>query len=152
MAEKVGVAPPQYNTQVGRVRAVLGDTVYEEVPPTPPETDPTGLGTYEYFGDAEIEVFLSLSDDLLEGALGLAFNSLATSAAVSAKSVADFDLKISTEKRATELRLLAKEWNDKAAALTGDFFEMLDITSDKPCPPELAASAYYWAGRCGYSI
>ena len=147
MSENVGVAPPQYNTQVGRIRAVLGDTSYTELDPAIP-----GKGSYAYFGDAEIEAFLELSDDLLEGALAMAFNSLATSAAIEAKSVQDFDLKISTEKRATELRLLAKDWGDKAAALQGDFFEMLDITSEEPCTPELAANAIYWAGRCGYKL
>lgn len=125
MPENIGVAPPDYTTQVGEVRAILGDTTYVEIPPTPPAVDPTGLGEYQYFGDSELDSFIQTGGSL-EAALALAYNSMATAAAVSAKSVADFDLKISTEKRATELRLLAALWQGKADALRADIFEVFD--------------------------
>lgn len=141
MAENVGVAPPDYTTPVGQMRATLGDTSFTGL--TPPVA---GKGVYQYFSDEELEAYLVIGGDSLESALALAYNSLATSAAIDAKNVQDFDLKISTEKRATELRLLAQQWQAKADAIAADFFEVFDIGGSKePCTPELAAYAIYYA-------
>lgn len=136
MAQNIGEAPPNFETLIGQMRAVLGDTSYEELDPPV-----TGEGSYKFFGDAELEAFLVAGDGLLEGALALAYNSLATSAAIEAKSIKDFDLQVSTEKRATELRLLADRWSAKADALTAEVFE-LTFPDQGYCDPELAARAY----------
>lgn len=133
----IGIAPPDFDSLTGQVRAILGDTAFTVVEPTPPDTEPTGLGEYTYFGDSELDTFLVATDDSLEGALALAYNSMATSAALEAVSIADFDLKIDKTKRSSELRALAAMWQGKADALTADIFEVFDI-SGRRCRCELA--------------
>lgn len=142
MPENLGVAPPDYETPTGQIRAILGDTHYEE-------TDTPGIGSYQYFSDAEIEAFLVASDGGIEGAVAFAYNSMATSAALEARTVKDFDLQVSTEKRATELRLLARQWRDKADALSADIFEVFDTVEPEECHAEL--SAYRVCRRGGYA-
>lgn len=127
-----GIAPPDLTSDLGRVRAIVGDITWTDF--DPPQL---GFGDYRYFSDAEIEAFLAVSGSL-EGAIALAYNSLATSAAMEARSIKDFDLQVSTEKRATELRLLSAQWSGKADALSADIFEVFDIVSECSCVPELA--------------
>lgn len=138
MAVNKGVAPPDYNTDVGKFRATVGDTHYVELDPPKP-----GFGDYDLFSDGEIQVFLDTHDSF-EGAIGFAYLSLATSAALEAKSVKDFDLQVNTEKRAGELRALAQFWFDRDADLSADIFETFDtvIESGRKCVPELAAKPW----------
>lgn len=134
MAVNKGVAPPDFETDVGRVRAVLGDVSYEEL--DPPEQ---GYGDYEMFSDGEIQAFLDTTDSF-EEAIGHAYLSLATSAALTSSSVKDFDLQVSTERRAGELRALAQFWFGKADELSADIFEAFDTLIERPrVHPELAA-------------
>lgn len=134
MAVNEGIAPPDFTTEVGAFRLDIGDTVYEEL--DPPKT---GHGSYGMFGDAEIEAYIARADSR-EQAVADAFLSLATSAALEAKSVKDFDLQVSTEKRAEYLMSLARMWRDRADSLSGEVFETFDVSirsgRDRP---ELAA-------------
>lgn len=133
MAVNRGVAPPVRGTEVGDFRFLIGDAAYEEL--TPPEA---GYGSYKLFSDEEIEVFLSMGTSP-EDAAYLAYMQLAGAAALSSSSIQDYDLKVSTEKRATDLRLIAQGWKDRADAAAADIFELFDVSiRDEDCPPELA--------------
>lgn len=131
MAINKGVAPPDMTSDVGRLRAVLGDLEYVAL--TPPEP---GLGSYKLFGDAELEAFLETSGSV-EGSASLAYLQLAASAAFESRNVKDQDLQIDLTKRATDFRLIAQEWQDRADAAAADVFEMFDtVTSECSCVPE----------------
>lgn len=137
MAVNRGVAPPERGTGVGNFRFLIGDAAFEEL--TPPEA---GYGSYKLFSDDEIEVFLSMGESP-EDAAYLAFMQLAGSAALHSSSIQDYDLKVSTEKRATDLRLIAQGWRERADAAAADVFELFDVNiRDEDCTPELAAHAY----------
>ena len=133
MAENRGIAPPDMSSNVGKFRALAGDV--EFTPYDPPQP---GFGMYQKFSDSEIEGFLAAADDSLEGSLYFSFMQLAGDAALAAKNVKDFDIAISTEKRATELRLIAQMWKDRWDASTEDIFEVFDIGRGCDCVPELA--------------
>lgn len=134
-----GIAPPDYNSEVGKVRATLGDTAYEPLDPAQ-----AGKGDYALFSDAEIETFINVGGSF-EGAVALGYNSLATSAALEAKSVKDHDLSVDLTKRASELRALASMWDDKARAISSDIFETFDVVAEgDTCYPELATRPVLW--------
>ena len=139
MSVNKGIAPPDFSSEVGQVRATIGDTAYEAL--TPPAT---GFGDYQMFSDEEIEVFLERGGSF-EGAVYYGYNSLATSAALEATSFKDIDLSVDLTKRANELRALASMWSDKAGALSADIFETFDTVVERPKDsPELAARAVTW--------
>lgn len=142
MAENRGIAPPDMSSNVGKFRALAGDV--EFTPYDPPQP---GFGMYQKFSDVEIEGFLAVADDSVEGALYFSFMQLAGDAALEAKSVKDFDLQIDLTKRSGDLRAIAQMWHDRWSALTEDIFEVFDIGSQEQCHPELAP----WPvrGRCG---
>lgn len=138
-----GVAPPDMTSDLGKLRAILGDLEYTEL--DPPEA---GFGSYKFFGDAELQAFLDTGESI-EMAAYYSYMQLAASAAVTAKSVKDLDLAIDTTKTPTELRLIAQMWRDQALANSADIFELFDTTIDDGyCEPELAAKIV-WGGRCG---
>lgn len=140
MAINKGVAPPNVSTPVGQMRALLGDLTFTEL--DPPEI---GFGNYVKFSDDEIEAFLAASDSQ-EGALFLAYMQLAGQAALESKNVKDLDLQVDLTKRATDLRLIAFGWRDRADALGADVFELFDVSIDNgcDCTPELAANVMCW--------
>ena len=140
-----GIAPPDMQTDVGRLRAILGDLAFVAL--SPPET---GYGDYRYFSDAELGVFL-LTGESLEMAAYFAYMQLAASATVDSKSVADYDLKVDDTKRPGEFRALAQMWKDRADEASADIFELFD-TVDRcgcQCVPELAAAPVICRGGCG---
>lgn len=145
MAINKGVAPPDISTEVGKFRALVGDLSYTDLTPPVP-----GFGNYTLFSDFEIEVFLAASGSL-EGAAALAYTQLAGSAALESKTVKDFDLSVDLSKKATDLRLIAAMWQDKADAASADVFELFDVSiRDSNCTPELAAKSY--GGGCGFRL
>ena len=135
MTVNKGVAPPNYESEIGKFRATVGDTHYVELDPPQP-----GYGDYDLFSDGEIQVFLDTHESF-EEAVGFAYLSLATSAALEAKNVKDFDLQVNTEKRAGELRALAQFWFDRDSELSADIFEVFDtvIETGRSCVPEATA-------------
>lgn len=134
-----GEAPLNPATAVGQFRVLIGDV--ESVPLDPVQI---GFGDYAMFSDDEIEVFLDRGGSF-EEAVYYGYNSLATSAALEAKTVKDMDLSVDLTKRANELRALASMWRDKAGALSADIFETFDTVVERPKgSPELAARAVTW--------
>lgn len=124
-----GVAPPQPTTEVGQIRFLIGDTTYTEL--DPPQT---GFGSYVICSDDQIVAALEKSEGSENRAAGYIYAMLAGQAAIAAKSVADYDLKLDTTKRAADLRAIAKMWFDQADeedALdgSGDVFEFTAVGS-----------------------
>lgn len=113
MAENinVGVAPPDFESDVGRFRAQIGDTSYE--PLDPPEE---GKGQYTYMSDAEIKVYLDVANGSLYRALGDYNLALANAAAENSKIIKDHDLQVSTVQRANDYRRIALAWYQRADA------------------------------------
>lgn len=146
MAINKGVAPPVMTSDLGRLRAILGDLEYTEL--TPPEV---GFGSYKFFGDAELEAFLETGESIQMAAY-FAYMQLSASAAIAAKSVKDQDLSIDNTKTPTELRLIAQSWKDQADALGADVFEMFDTTIDDGCGCTPEASPRMVCGRCSNGV
>ena len=146
LAINKGVAPPVMTTPVGQMRALLGDMTYTEL--VPPEV---GFGNYVKFSDEEIEAFLAASDSQ-EGALFLAYMSLAGQAALESKNVKDLDLQVDLTKRATDLRLIAFGWRDRADALAADVFEMFDVSIDNGCGCTPEGSPGMVCGGCSNGV
>lgn len=147
MAENRGVAPPDMTSNVGKVRALLGDLEYEEYDPPQP-----GFGMYRKMGDSEIEAFLALSDDSPEGAVYFAYMQMSSDAALESKTIQDMDLRVDLSKRATDLRLIAAQWKDTWDQASGDIFELFDVVTHR-CRHELAEGVScrrgcYGSGLC----
>jgi hypothetical protein len=106
-----GVAPLDPTTDVGKLRALIGDTNY--VPLDPPVT---GQGDYTMFSDVELTAYLAQAGDSLNRAAGYAYFALASQAALSAKQIKDYDLQVDTRQRADSLFNVAKWYFDQADA------------------------------------
>lgn len=137
MAVNRGIAPPDYSSEVGEVRAHIGDVNYEPFDPDEP-----GFGVYEMYSDDELEVFLERADSV-EGAVASAYLQMAGAAAREAKMVKDYDLQVDLVKRADALRRMAELWISKSEAGYSDFFEAVDTVVDRVYRvPELSARPF----------
>lgn len=123
----VGIAPPDFETDVGKFRAQIGDTEYEEL--DPPEQ---GKGQYVLLSDAEIQVYLDVASGSLYRALGDYNLALANAAAENSKIIKDHDLQVSTVQRANDYRRIALAWYQRAeqddeSSGVGDIFDAFSL-------------------------
>ncbi len=141
--ENKGVAPPDPETEVGRVRYLIGDTEYVEL--EPPEE---GFGSYQVASDGQIEAALIRAEGNENRTAGYVYTMLASQAAVESKMVQDYDLRLDTTKRAADLRAAAQMWFDLAdeeddAEGLGDIFEFTPVGArEKHVHPELTPWPY----------
>lgn len=131
-----GVVPIDPETAVGRFRILSGDTSFVKYNP-----DEAGYGNFTYFSDAEIEGYLAIYPESLSRAIGNAYLTLASSAAIHSQSIKDYDLAVDTTKRSADLRAIAQMWFDRAddedAASGGaDIFDTFDMSGDGGWIPE----------------
>lgn len=147
MAEEPGVAPPDTDTLVGQLRYLIPDSAYVAlVPPV------SGQGSYTFFSDAALEVFLDRADDDLDIAVSLAWSQIADFYASEAVSVATDDLRVDLTKRAQFWRAKA---DAAAALLASDIFVLANLGPSCTCschythPYELAG--WYSCGACSCS-
>lgn len=115
----IGIAPPEYTEAVGRLRALLGDTTYEELDPPVP-----GKGTYELFSDDVLNSFLSLSEESVVGAAYYATLQLANKAAKDSRMVKDFDLQVDLTKKSADYARLANTFKAQWDGEAQDIFEL----------------------------
>lgn len=132
-----GAVPVDLASNVGQFRALIGDLNYELYVPDEP-----GFGSFEKFSDAEIEGYLAAGGGSIPRAIGFSYLYLAGQAALESRSVADYDLKVDTTKRAADLRAIAQFWFDRAdedddASGANDIFETFDMVGSR-CRHELA--------------
>ena len=133
MSDNPGKYPIDPTTNVGQLRAVIGDTASEPFDPPIP-----GVQNYEMYSDTELEAFLAMSEGSVEGGAFYVYSQMAAAAAMESRSIADFDLKIDLTKRSGDLRAIAQMWKDRWDASTEDIFEVFDIGRGCDCVPELA--------------
>jgi hypothetical protein len=118
-----GVAPPDYTTDVGKVRVLLGDT------------DPTdvsdGEGTYMYFSDDEIAAFLTMYGDNVKLAAARCLETIASSQALLLKSWSSDDLTVNGDRIAESLRKLAAQLREEALVdESNEYFNMISMFID----------------------
>lgn len=128
---KLGIAPPDAVTNVGKFRLMAGDSEYQPLsPPTP------GLGLYQAWSDQEISAFLEISNGSVARAISLAYTQIAASYAASGATIKTDDLSYSSKDSVGSWQNLAKYWADIADREEGraadDMFIMVDTAGPQP--------------------
>ncbi len=100
-----GVYPPDFTTDTGRMRLLLGDLSATNIV--------GATADYLFYSDADIAGFLLLDSNIYRVA-GLALNALATQAANQAESIRDYDLQIDQRQKAEQFREQAKAMFEQA--------------------------------------
>lgn len=103
-----GAYPVDLASPVGQVRAMTGDLNSEPYDPVEP-----GFQNFLMFSDAEIEGYLTQGNGSVNRAVGFSYLYLSGQAAMESLSVADYDLKVDSTKRAADLRAIAQMWFDQ---------------------------------------
>lgn len=140
-----GIYPPDFTTDLGKFRLLLGDTNATNVN--------MGEGDYLYFSDAEIDGYLLLNTSIYRAA-GLALNALAAQAANEAESIKDYDLQIDRRQKAEQFREQAKQMFAQADVIDaeGDEGFVIVTTGAQPeWPAELGPVPLRW-GRWTYPV
>lgn len=103
-----GIAPPDFTSDVGKVRVLLGDT------------DPTNIvddiGTYLFFSDDELIAILDMHDNNVKLTAARCMETIAGSQALLLKAWSSDDLTVNGDRIAKELRELAKQLRAEALA------------------------------------
>ena len=130
--DNTGEAPPDYATDIGKMRLALGDTHYTLVG----SSDPT-LGVYRYFSDVELQAFLDMYDTFAEAVMGAAL------AQVSAQSDTDIrtdDLSIKEHNQShwlTVYNIWAERVKSESAYVDVVFPEDLHTRWPEASPPPM---------------
>jgi hypothetical protein len=98
----LGAYPVNYATDIGKVRALLGDT---EVSDT---------GEFMYFGDDEIAAFLTMYGENVKLAAARCLETISMSQALLLKSWSSDDLSVNGDRIAESLRKLAAQMREEA--------------------------------------
>lgn len=118
-----GVAPPDFDTDVGKVRALLGDT--------DPQNVSLGEGEYLYFGDDEIAAFLTMYGDNVKLAAARCMETIASSQALLLKSWSSDDLSVNGDRIAESLRKIAAQLREEAIAdEASEYFNLISMFVD----------------------
>jgi hypothetical protein len=118
-----GVSPVNYGTDVGKVRALLGDTEAENVV--------NGVGEYMYFGDDEINAFLTMYGENVKLATARCMETISMSQALLLKSWSSDDLTVNGDKIAESLRKLAAQLREEALQdESSEYFNMISMFID----------------------
>lgn len=137
-----GVAPLLPDTEVGQLRALVGDVEYTPFDPPDP-----GFGQYQYFADVELAAFIRAADGSLLRAEGLALHGIAKQLTILAVDVQTDDLRSRTIEKAKLMRELA---NDKIAqADTEDEKAVADIFEIVPFGGRRASAGWAPEGMAG---
>ena len=119
----LGVAPPDYDTEVGQVRALLGDTDPLDVS--------LGIGTYMYFGDDEINAFLTMYGHNVKLAAARCLETISMSQALMLKAWSSDDLTVHGDRITESLRKLAAQLREEAIAdEASEYFNMISLYVD----------------------
>lgn len=95
----LGIYPPDFTTDVGRVRLLIGDLSATNVT--------GGSGDFLFYADTDIAGFLTLDANIYRAA-GFALNALAAQAADQAQLSKDYDLTLDARQKAEQFREQAK--------------------------------------------
>ena len=138
----IGIAPPDRSTPVGKIRALVGDITFTDVTPTPEQIITFGdgtpeatdvYGTYQYFSDADLQLFVDVEGGSISGATAQAYEALAAILIFQASSITTNDLRVATEKRAELMLTLAGVKRRQAVAegieAMNDIFDVVPFTT-----------------------
>jgi len=115
-----GISPVDFDSDTGKVRVLLGDTVATDVT--------MGIGEYLYFSDDEIEAFLSLYGDNVKLAAARAMEVIASSQALLLKSWSSDDLTVNGDRIAESLRKIAAQLRAEAIAEeSAEYFNLVKM-------------------------
>lgn len=118
-----GESPVDYGTDIGKVRALLGDTEAENVV--------AGVGDYMYFGDDEIAAFLTMYGDNVKLAAARCMETIASSQALLLKSWSSDDLTVNGDRIAESLRKIAAQLREEALVdESNEYFNMISMFID----------------------
>ena len=95
----IGIAPADRSTPVGKVRSLVGDVTFTATS--------AGYGTYQYFSDDDLTLFLDVEGGSIAGASAQAYEALAAILILEANNITTNDLRVATEKRAELMLTLA---------------------------------------------
>jgi hypothetical protein len=125
-----GVAPPNFSTNVGLFRALIGDTDAIDIN--------TGVGEYVWFSDEDINAFLTVYSDNVKRAAARALYTVASSQALILKKFRTDDLQVDGAAIAEALRKQANDLMAEADAdvAGADFFQISYPGRDKTYVPE----------------
>jgi hypothetical protein len=119
----LGASPVDYATDIGKVRALLGDTEAENVA--------SGIGEYVYFGDDEIAAFLAMYGDNVKLAAARCLETISMSQALLLKSWTSDDLTVNGDRIAESLRKLAAQLREEALQdEASEYFNMISMFID----------------------
>lgn len=126
----LGTAPVDLNSNVGRVRVLLGDT--------DPSNVVGNVGEYLFFSDEELTAILDMYDNSPRLAAARCLETIAGSQALLLKSWSSDDLTVNGDRIAKELREMAKQLRAEASAAEAS--EAFEIVPFNPCActPEYA--------------
>jgi hypothetical protein len=121
---KLGIAPVNYASNVGKVRVLLGDV------------DPVNIvgseGEYMYFGDEELVAMLQMYDHNVKMAAARALETIASSQVLLLKSWSSDDLTVNGDRIAESLRRIAQQLRDEAMIEeSSDSFEMVPFMDEE---------------------
>lgn len=152
MANKnVGVAPPDRDTNVGKMRFALGDSDWV------PTDDPAipGMGQYQLFSDDELLTFLELADDNVARAIAMAYRQIGASWASTGATIKTDDLTYSAKDSVGNWLNLAAYWDkvadDQDQRAIDSYFDLVDVGAANrggPCKPE----GMPWPAICPHSL
>jgi len=130
----LGTAPVDLNSNVGRVRVLLGDT--------DPSNVVGNVGEYLFFSDEELTAILDMYDNSPRLAAARCLETIAGSQALLLKSWSSDDLTVNGDRIAKELREMAKQLRAEASAAEAS--EAFEIVPFNPC----ACTPEYAECRC----
>ncbi len=118
-----GVAPPNFSSDVGQVRVLLGDTVAGNII--------SGVGEYVYFGDDELNAFLTMYGDNVKLAAARGLETISMSQVLLLKSWSSDDLTVNGDRIAESLRKLAAQLREEALQEeSSEYFNMIAMFVD----------------------
>lgn len=144
---KLGVAPPDGTTNVGKFRLLSGDSEYVELDPPEP-----GFGLYQLWSDAEINAFLDVAGGSVARAISLAYAQIGASWASTGATIKTDDLSYSVKDSVGNWMGLAKYWSDIADSEEGrdvdDYFDLV-VVRGEACWRKPEAAPWPWPGGTG---
>ena len=115
-----GVSPVDFDTDVGKVRVLLGDTEAENVESCVVE--------YMYFVDAEVTAFLEMYGGNVKLAAARSMETIAASQALLLKSWSSDDLAVNGDRIAESLRKIAAQLRAEALAdESSEYFNLISM-------------------------
>lgn len=112
-----GVVPVNPETNVGKVRILLGDT----------QPDPT-TGGYLYFSDTELSALLDMYDDNPKLVAARCMETIAASEVLLLKSWSSDDLAVRGDQIAESLRKIAQQLRDEAIMEeSSNYFNLINL-------------------------